>query len=133
LKLDKYISQAMVFGDRKPYIVAILTPNLERLIDWARQENITYIDIEELVNNRKVKDLFASRIDEINSHYPPYKTIKYFAVVPRDFSIEGGELTPTLKMKRKVIYEQYKEIIEELYEANGSGIIAQPKKIILEK
>ncbi|TKB10006.1 long-chain fatty acid--CoA ligase [Desulforhopalus sp. IMCC35007] len=133
LKLDKYISQAMVYGDRKPYIVAILTPNLERLIDWARQENISYIDIEELVNNRKVKDLFAGRIDEINSHYPPYKTIKYFAVVPRDFSIEGGELTPTLKLKRKVIYEQYKEIIEELYEANGSGIIAQPKKIILEK
>lgn len=128
LRLDKYISQAMVFGDRKPYLVALLTPNLERLIDWARQQEITYIDIEELVNNRKVRALFAKRIEDINAHYPPYKTIKYFAVAPREFSIEGGELTPTLKMKRKVIYEKYKELVDELYEAKGSGIIAQPKK-----
>lgn len=54
------------------------------------------------------------------------------AIVPREFSIEGGELTPILKMKRKVIYEKYKEFIDELYEANGSGIIAQPEKILLE-
>ncbi|MFT5697978.1 MAG: long-chain acyl-CoA synthetase [Desulforhopalus sp.] len=132
LKLDKYISQAMVCGDRKPYIVALLTPNLERLIDWARTQEIPYIDIDELVNNRKVKELFAERIKEINAHFPPYKTIKYFAIVPREFSIEGGELTPTLKMKRKVIYQKYKELVDELYEAKGSGIIAQPKKIILE-
>lgn len=132
LRLDKCISQAIVFGDRKPYIVALLTPNLERLIDWAREQQITYIDIDELVNNRKVKDLFAERIEEINSHYPPYKTIKYFALVSREFSIEGGELTPTLKLKRKVIYKKYKELVDELYETNGSGIIAQPKKIILE-
>ena len=132
LKLDKYISQAIVFGDRKPYIVALLTPNLERLIDWARTQEISYIDIDELVSNRKVKDLFAKRLEDINSHFPPYKTIKYFTIVPREFSIEGGELTPTLKMKRKVIYEKYRELVDELYEANGSGIIAQPKKIILE-
>ena len=132
LKLDKYISQAMVCGDRKPYIVALLTPNLERLIDWAREQEITYIDIDELVNNRKVKDLYSKRIEDINSNFPPYKTIKYFALVSREFTIEGGELTPTLKMKRKVIYEKYKELVDELYEANGSGIIAQPKKIILE-
>lgn len=132
LKLDKYISQAIVFGDRKPYIVALLTPNLERLIDWARTQEITYIDINELVNNSRVKDLFARRIEALNSHFPPYKTIKYFAIVPREFTIEGGELTPTLKMKRKVIYEKYKALIDELYEANGSGIIAQPKKTILE-
>ncbi|BHH84985.1 AMP-dependent synthetase/ligase [Desulforhopalus sp. 52FAK] len=132
LKLDKYISQAIVFGDRKPYIVAIVTPNLERLIDWAREEEVSYIDIDELVHNKKVVDLFASRIEAMNSNWPSYKTIKYFSIVPREFTIEGGELTPTLKMKRKVIYEKYKDIVDELYEANGSGIIAQPKKIILE-
>lgn len=132
LKLDKYISQAIVFGDRKPYLVAIVTPNLERLIDWARKQEISYIDIEELVNNKKVKDLFGARIEAINANYPSYKTIKYFSIVAREFTIEGGELTPTLKMKRKVIYEKYKDTVDELYEANGSGIIAQPKKIILE-
>jgi long-chain acyl-CoA synthetase len=123
LKLDKYISQAIVFGDRKPYLVAVITPNIERLIDYARDENISYIDIDELVCNARVKELYAGRIKELNKNYPPYKTIKYFAVVPSDFSIEGGELTPTLKLKRKFILEKYQNIIEDLYVTNGNGII----------
>ena len=128
LKLDKYISQAIVFGDRKPYLVAIVTPNVERLIDFARDENISYIDINELVLNAKVKELYATRIKELNKNYPPYKTIKYFAVVANDFSIEGGELTPTLKLKRKVILEKYQDVIEDLYVTKGNGIIAQQIK-----
>jgi long-chain acyl-CoA synthetase len=128
LKLDKFISQAIVFGDRKPYLVAIITPDVESIIDFARQENISYIDMNELVFNAKVKELYASRIKELNKNYPPYKTIKYFAVVPSDFSIEGGELTPTLKLKRKFILEKYQDIIEDLYVSNGSGIIAQLQK-----
>ena len=128
LKLDKYISQAIIFGDRKPYLVALLTPNLERLIDFAREVNISYIDIEELVNHTRIRELFDKRISEMNSNYPPYKTIKYFAILPREFSIEGEELTPTLKMKRKVIYSKYKDIVDDLYANNGNGVIAQHKK-----
>lgn len=128
LKLDKYISQAIVFGDMKPYLVALLNPNIERLINVARDENISYIDIDELVNHTRIKELYSKRIAEINKNFPPYKTIKYFAIVPREFSIEGGELTPTLKMKRKVIYEKYKEIVDDLYLTNGNGVIAQQNK-----
>lgn len=128
LKLDKYISQAIVFGDRKPYLVAIITPDIERLIDFARKENISYVDIEELAYNVKIKELYATRIKEMNKQYPPYKTIKYFAVVLNEFSIEGGELTPTLKLKRKVILEKYRGVIEDLYATNGNGIIAQQTK-----
>jgi len=128
LKLDKYISQAIVFGDRKPYLVAVITPNIERLIDFAREESISYIDINELVYSAQVKELYATRIKELNKNYPPYKTIKYFAVVPSEFSIEGGELTPTLKLKRKFILEKYQNIIEDLYVSNGNGIIAQQEK-----
>ncbi len=128
LKLDKFISQAIVFGDRKPYLVAIITPDVESIIDFARQENISYIDMNELVFNARVKELYASRLKELNKNYPPYKTIKYFAVVPSDFSIEGGELTPTLKLKRKFILEKYQDIIEDLYVSNGSGIISQLQK-----
>jgi long-chain acyl-CoA synthetase len=124
LKLDKYISQAIVFGDRKPFLVAIITPDIENLIDFARSENISYVDIEELAYNAKVKELFASRIKELNKNYPPYKTIKYFAVVLNDFSIEGGELTPTLKLKRKFILEKYQGIIEDLYVTKDNGVIA---------
>jgi long-chain acyl-CoA synthetase len=128
LKLDKYISLAIVFGDRKPYLTALLTPNVERLINYAREHEISYIDIEELVNNRRIKELYEGRIKEMNKKYPSYKTIKHFAIVSREFSIEGGELTPTLKLKRKVIYEIYKDLVDELYVSNGNGIIAQPTK-----
>lgn len=115
LKLDKFISQAIVFGDCKPYLVAVITANPETLEIYAREENISYKNTEDLVQNPKVKELYASRIKVLNKSYPPYKTIKYFAVVANDFSIEGGELTPTLKLKRKVILEKYKDIIEDLY------------------
>ena len=125
LKLDKFVSSAIVFGDRKPYLVAILTPNVEILADYAREKNIGYADMEDLVRNSKIKELYGSRIKELNKSYPPYKTIKYFAVVANDFSIEGGELTPTLKLKRKVILEKYKDLIEDLYESHGSRCIAQ--------
>ena len=124
LKLDKYISQAIVFGDRKPYLVALITPNIEQLIDFAREQNISYIDTDELVVNAQVKELYANRIKELNKSYPPYKTIKYFALVLNDFSIEGGELTPTLKLKRKFILDKYRGLIEDLYLSKGEGIIA---------
>jgi long-chain acyl-CoA synthetase len=125
LKLDKYISQAFVFGDRKPYLVALLTPNIERLLDLARRKKISYIDINELVSSEKMKRLFGRRVARLNKNYPSYKTIKYFAIVPTEFSIEGGELTPTMKMKRKVIYEKYKTQLDELYEDQTSGTIAR--------
>jgi long-chain acyl-CoA synthetase len=130
LKLDKYISQAIVFGDLKPYLVAIITPDIDMLIDFARQESISFTDTNELVSHPRIKELYATRIKELNKSYPPYKTIKYFAVVPVDFSIEGGELTPTLKLKRKFILEKYQSIIEDLYvtKSKGNGNIALLEK-----
>lgn len=116
IKLDKYVSQAFVYGDKKPYLVALITPNVERLIDFAKEQNIQYLDLDQLVTDKKVIKLFQERIKEINSKLAKYETIKNFAILPRDFSIETGELTPTLKLKRKVIYEKYKDKIEKLYE-----------------
>jgi long-chain acyl-CoA synthetase len=127
LKLDKYISQAFVFGDRKPYLVALLTPNIERLIDYARDEQLDYLDIAELTKNSRIQELYEKRIEELNGNLPSYNTIKHFALIPREFSIEGGELTPTLKLKRKEIYKKYKEIIDEMYLANGNGLVFKSK------
>jgi len=127
LKLDKYISEAIVFGDRKPYLVALLTPNIERLIDLAREEHLDYIDMEGLVNHSRIKELYSERIARLNKNFPSYQTIKYFATLPSEFSIEGGELTPTLKMKRKVIYEKYKKMIDDLYLTSANGGVAPQK------
>ena len=106
--------------------MALLTPNLERLIDLSREENLDYLDTDELVKNSRIKELYEGRIQEINKGLPPYSTIKYFALVAREFSIEGGELTPTLKLKRKEIYSKYKQMIDELYRSNGNDAVFQP-------
>jgi long-chain acyl-CoA synthetase len=127
LRLDKFISQAMVFGDCKPYLVALLTPNVERLVDIGREEKLDYIDMDELVTNSRVQEIYTERIKELNKTLPPYETIKKFVLLPREFSIEGGELTPTLKLKRKRIYNMYQDKIEQLYTQNGSGPNNHPK------
>ncbi len=116
LRLDKYISQAYVFGDRKPYLVALLTPNIDRVLEYAKTEKIPYLDTNELVSSSRTLKLYTERVAEVNKHLPPYETIKNFVLLPHEFSIEGGELTPTLKMKRKVIYEKYRDKIEGLYQ-----------------
>lgn len=115
LRLDKFISQAYVFGDRKPYLTALLTPNIDRLLEFAKTQRLPYLDINELVSSRRTLELYSERVAAVNKKLPAYETIKDFALLPREFSIDGGELTPTLKMKRKVIYEKYRDKIEALY------------------
>ena len=125
LKLDKYISQAIVFGDRKPYLVALLNPNLERLIDWSREEELDYLDTDELVKSNRVRELYTERIAELNKNLPPYATIKEFTLIPGEFTIEGGELTPTLKLKRKEIYDKYRDMVDQMYMKKGNGLVFQ--------
>lgn len=115
LKMDKYVSSAFVYGDRKPYLTALIVPNLERLLEFAKEKHIDYYELDDLVMHEPVQKLFEQRLAEINSRLPPYETIKKFVLLPHDFSIEGCELTPTLKLRRKVIYEKYKQRIEEMY------------------
>jgi long-chain acyl-CoA synthetase len=127
LKLDKFISQAIVFGDRKPYLVALLTPNIERLIDLGREKELDYLDIYGLVKSAPIEELFASRIETLNRELPSYSTIKHFALIPREFTIEAGEMTPTLKLKRKEIYKRYRQIIDEMYVSPGNGLVFKSK------
>lgn len=121
LKLDKYISQAYIHGDKKPYLVALLTPNLERLIEFSKEKQINYLGVDDLVANHHVQELFARRIEKFNATLPSYETIKKFVVLPREFTTQGGELTPTMKLRRKEIYQLYKDKIEQLYLHNGNG------------
>ncbi len=115
LKMDKYVNSAFVYGDRKPYLTALIVPNLERLLEFAKEKHINYYDLDDLVMHEPVQRLFEQRLVEINSNLAPYETIKKFVLLAHDFSIEGGELTPTLKLRRKIIYEKYKHKIEDLY------------------
>ncbi|WP_085812757.1 AMP-dependent synthetase/ligase [Geoanaerobacter pelophilus] len=120
LKRDKYISQAYVYGDKKPYLTALLVPTVERLLEFAQEKKIAYHDLEDLVVHQPVFELYRSRVEAVNNELAPYQTIKKFALLPRDFTMESGELTPTLKVKRQVISERYRDRIDRLYEGSDS-------------
>jgi long-chain acyl-CoA synthetase len=79
-----------------------------------------YFDIADLAKNQKIMDLFKTEIEAVNQTLPRYETIKKFSILASDFSIEGGELTPTLKLKRRVIYKKYMDKIECLYTEDGN-------------
>jgi len=115
LKADPFISQAMVYGDRKPYPVALITVNAEELAKFAREHGILATDPAVVVKHPKVVERVGRTIEEKNSQLQSYAKIKKFTVLPVDFSQEGGELTPTLKVKRKIVSNKYVTTIEELY------------------
>jgi long-chain acyl-CoA synthetase len=115
LKSDPFISQVMVYGDRRPYPVAVITLNPEELTKFARDQGLLASDAAVLVKHPKVLERVGRTVEEKNSHLQSYAKIKKFTVVPGDFTQEGGELTPTLKVKRKVVVEKYRQVLDELY------------------
>src|SRR5687767_6981442 len=115
LKADPFISQAMVYGDRKPYPVALITINPDELGKFARDHGIVASDPSVLVKHPKLVERVSRTVEEKNSQLQSYARIKKFTILPGDFTQEGGELTPTLKVKRKVVSNKYMAAIEELY------------------
>jgi long-chain acyl-CoA synthetase len=115
LKADPFISQVMVYGDRRPYPVALITVNAEELQTFARAHGILVTDAGVLVKHPKVVERVGRTVEEKNTQLQSYAKIKRFAVLPVDFSLDGGELTPTLKVKRKVVTNKYMSALEELF------------------
>jgi long-chain acyl-CoA synthetase len=121
LKTDPYISQAMVYGDRRPYLTAILTLDLEETQRYARAHGIPGATAQELAVQPQVQQLLETRVAHLNQQLASYETIKKIFVAPSDFTPETGELTPTLKVKRKVVTQKYQEHIERLYQTPAEG------------
>ena len=115
LKADPFISQVMVYGDRRPYPVALITINPEELSKFAREQGIMTSEPAAIVKHPKVAERIGRTVEEKNTQLQSYAKIKRFTVLPTDFTLDGGELTPTLKVKRKVVSQKYKDAIEELY------------------
>jgi long-chain acyl-CoA synthetase len=115
LKADPFISQAMVYGDRKPYPVALITINPDELTKFAKEQGILASDAGVIVKHPKVVERVGRTVEEKNSQLQSYAKIKKFTILPGDFTQEGGELTPTLKVKRKVVSNKYMTALEELY------------------
>ncbi len=114
LKQSSWISQAMVHGDKRAYLVALVTLNVEPLARFAAETGRPN-DPEKLAILDDVKKRVQVEIDQVNSGLSSYESIKKFAIVAKDFTIDGGELTPTLKVKRKVVTERNRALIDSLY------------------
>jgi long-chain acyl-CoA synthetase len=117
----KYIEQAMVIGDRRKYCTAVVVPAFESLEKWAQERKISYANTRDLAKMPEVKDLIKKDIDGINNHLASYETVKEFVLADASFSIETGELTPSLKVKRKVVLEKFADQIEEMYSDSSLG------------
>ena len=115
LILDVYIEQAAVIGDERNFVTAIIAPNIEALENYAKKNKLVYSSIEELLKLPKIIELMDERIKNAQKGMANYEIIKKFSLIKRGFSIETGELTNTLKMRRAVIMQKYKQLIDEMY------------------
>lgn len=112
---DKFIDMITIIGDEVKFVSALIIPNYEAIKGWAKDHDIQYSNIEELMNNKIVNAMMANRIEVQQASLAPYEKIKKFILLPEPFSMENGELTNTLKIKRKFVAEKYKDLIETLY------------------
>ncbi|HDH97469.1 MAG TPA: long-chain fatty acid--CoA ligase [Proteobacteria bacterium] len=115
LMTDPFIEQACVVGEGRKFIAALIVPAFETLREWAKSKGLDYGDDAELVKLPEVLELYQQRIDEFNKTVARFEQVKKFALLSKPFSIEGGELTPTQKFKRRVIDVKYRDIIESFY------------------
>ncbi len=116
LASNKYIETAAVIGDQRRYVTALIVPDMNELEKYAHKHLIIYDSFEDLCRNPLIYSLLKLHIDGIQNEFASYEQIKRFAVLPEPFSIESGELTNTLKIKRAFIEKKYKKIIDELYD-----------------
>jgi long-chain acyl-CoA synthetase len=112
---DLFIEYIAVVGDGKKYISALIVPSFENLEDWAKKNNIESTGREDLIKNPKVIEFYKSIIDSRQKDLGQVEQIKSFTLLPKEFSQETGEITPTMKVKRKVVQEKYKDIIDTMY------------------
>lgn len=115
LKTEPLISQVMVHGDRRKFLSALVTLNPDELKNLAKRLGVEEGNYENLTQDPKVFDWVRRRIEEKNKNLASYESIKRFAILDKDFTVEGGELTPTLKVKRKLLTERYKDILDAFY------------------
>ncbi len=115
LRSDKFVSQVVVIGDQRQFLTALIVPDMEVLEKWATTENISYAGYGELVATSEVHELFQSIIEKANKDLPGFNQVKKCSLLKNEFTLENGELTPTMKVKRFAIGKKYKDVISAMY------------------
>jgi long-chain acyl-CoA synthetase len=115
LKTNPYISNAMVIGDKRKFVSALIVPDFDKLVDYAQYNKIPYENLSELVKDERVINFLHSEVDRSTPGLSSYEKVKKIALLDRDFEIEKGEITPTLKVKRNIVEKKYSDLIESMY------------------
>lgn len=116
LAIDRYIDQIAIIADQRKFVSALIVPVYGFVKDYAKEKGIEYKNMEELLQHPKILGLFRARIDTLQQQFAHYEQVKRFTLLPEPFSMEHGELTNTLKLKRPVVAKNYKELIDKMYE-----------------
>jgi len=115
IKASPYISNAVVIGDRRRFVAALVVPEFEKLEAYAKAQGIAFATVEELCRDRRIVDFLKSEVDRATPLLASYERVKRIAVLPRDFDIERGEITPSLKVRRANVTAEYQSAIDALY------------------
>ena len=116
LLVDKFIEQVAVIADQRKFVSALIVPEFTVLEEWAKRQNITFESREELCANKQVNEMMHERIDTLQQRLASYEQIKHFTLLAHHFSMESGELTNTLKLRRAVVNKNYQAVIDKMYE-----------------
>jgi long-chain acyl-CoA synthetase len=115
LKMQPLISQAVVIGDNRKYCVALLTLDQDEVARTVAAEGLTLASPSEAVAHPRILEIVEREVQAVNGRLASYESVKYYRILPAEFSQETGELTPSLKVKRKVVTERYRELIDQMY------------------
>lgn len=119
LRLSPYISDAMVVGEGRPYITALIQIEYETVAEWAQRKNLAFTTFRSLTENRAVQELIDGETRKINVFLPPEKQVKDHRLLPRELDPDEDEITPTRKLKRNVIVKRFTDLIEDMYESDA--------------
>ncbi|MBI3909404.1 MAG: long-chain fatty acid--CoA ligase [Armatimonadetes bacterium] len=115
LRTSPYIQEAVLFGDRQPVVVALIAPAFDAVQQWAKEHGVKATTNEELAADPAVHRLIKTQMDAISAELADFERVRRFALLPKEFTLEAGELTPTMKVKRRVVMERYGNLIHSLY------------------
>jgi long-chain acyl-CoA synthetase len=115
LKQSTLVENAVLIGDGRPFVVALLAPDPEGVAAWGRERGLNVSDLAAALAHPDLVSRYAEVVEEVNSHLARFERIKDFRVLPRAFTVDGGELTPTMKVRRRVVAEAYADLIEVMY------------------
>ena len=115
LKESRFVEQIIIVGPERKFVGALIVPSFSALKDWCRQNNIVYTSNQGMINDPKVLEFYKQLVETYNQNFNHVEQIKKFELLPNEWSIETGEMTPKLSLKRKVIMEKYKDAIDRIY------------------